>query len=510
VRAPFAAAIVTFVALLPLPAPRAQEAPAPAEVRWIAEEPAGIFPLEAEDAEIVVRGIIGNLELRHGEARELRWSSTAVQGGRPIPLAVGTQDRTVVLGLPPGDPARRTVSLIVPRGLVLRVETEGTQISGSALDLSLFVSGARLDVQLTSSPGAVELDLEGGKATLRAMTGAVTVRGRPEAVTVSDQQGPLTVAIVGGTLQANNVRGGTDLDLEGAIAVVNGALAPFRARANGAQLEVRELHGGGDLDLASTPLILEKTEGELTIRSDGAIQFKDLDSELRVHGMGASIRGVGNKRSVEVTTDSGEVLLGKIDGSLKVQGNSLTVRLEEILGATALVLSGSAAQVIGVQSPLTVECDLGDLVVRDAADKVQVKSRGGNVTLVGLRAPVEVEAEGDTVAVSFSSLSGREESVITNGSGEVRVELPLGGFLLEAKSHYGRVHTALPWVRLNDDGRSATGVHGRGQIPRIRIEADGDVTLTGPGRGVEPPGEVGPDEPEPEPEPETKSEGTEP
>ena len=90
----------------------------------------------------------------------------------------------------------------------------------------------------------------------------------------------------------------------------------------------------------------------------------------------------------------------------------------------------------------------------------------GNVTLAGMHAPVSVEAEGDAVAVSWSSLTGKEESVVVNSGGEVRLELPQGGFLLEARARYGRVHTAFPWVRVGDDGPSAAtyGVPGPSEV----------------------------------------------
>jgi len=103
-----------------------------------------------------------------------------------------------------------------------------------------------------------------------------------------------------------------------------------------------------------------------------------------------------------------------------------------------------------------------------------------------------VDTSSDVLAVGWASLpvEADKESVLVNHDGEVRVELPAGGQVsLEAESRYGRVESTLSWVRVADDAKSAKGMVGRGNVPRLRIVGDGGVVLGGPGSGGPPAGE---------------------
>jgi hypothetical protein len=258
-------------------------------------------------------------------------------------------------------------------------------------------------------------------------------------------------------------------------------------RARGGSVEVDELMDGGDLDLSGSPLLLEKASGEVTIRSDTKVEFRQSKANLHVQGIAAEVRGTDSQGLVEIVTDSASVVLSKMDGPLRVQGNSLELTIDGIGGVAGLITSGSTIEVKGVSAPLAIENEFGDVTVSGASAKVEVKNRQGNVTLVGLSASAIVETSSEVLIVSWASLpmDQETENVLVNEEGEVRVELPASGsFGLEAQSRYGRVESALDWVRVSDDGRSAKGLRGRGRGPRLRIVGEGGVVIAGPGQAA--------------------------
>jgi hypothetical protein len=164
-----------------------------AEVRWIAEEPAGILPLE-DEASVIVRGIAGSIEVRNGRAEELRWSCVTLRGGKELPLAVGMTERELVVAPPASDTAARRVVVVVPPRVAVRVETDDASVVGTAIESLLTVRGRELDVQLAASAGPVELELTGGRAILDRPRGRVSLRGTPKSATVTQAQAPLPLA----------------------------------------------------------------------------------------------------------------------------------------------------------------------------------------------------------------------------------------------------------------------------------------------------------------------------
>ena len=452
------------------------------EIRWLAREPAGILPLEEESA-LVVRGVTGLLEVRTGSASEIRWACAPTRGSGETPLAVGGTDRELVLTVPPGDTVPRRMVVTVPARLAVRIEADASEVVGSNIESPLTVIGRDLSVRLLTPSGQVDLELTGGSAIVERARGRTAIRGRPEKVAVVNPAGPVLLTVEAGTIEVQGAKYGFDADIQGAKLKVEGAAPSFHVRARQAEVVVKDLQGGGDFDMTGSPLRLLAASGEVTVNTDALVEFKDCTAELHVHGIAAPVRGSDHHGLVEIETDSSEVLLSKIDGPLRVRGNSLQLRLEQT-AETGLITSGSTIEATNVGGPLSIENDLGTVTVRGATAKVEVKNRGGDVTLQGLSAPANVETSSDTLTVGFASLPRdmETESVLINDDGVVRVELPPGGQVeVDAQSRYGRVESSLDWIRVSDDGRSAKGLRGRQKVPRLRIVGEGGVVLGGPG-----------------------------
>jgi hypothetical protein len=452
------------------------------EIRWIAQEPAGILPLE-DEVGVVVRGVTGSIEVRNGKTEELRWSCSALKGGKELALAVGMTERELVVTAPASDSAARRVVVVVPARLAVRVEADATSVAGSVIESPLTVRGRELDVQLAAPGGSVELELEGGRAILDRPRGRVALRGSPKSATVTQAQSAVSLTVEGGALEIHSAQGGIDADVQNAKLGLTAASPPVHVRARGGEVVVKDLPGGGDFELSGAPLQLVAAGGEVTVNTDAPLEFRESTAEMRVHGVGASVRGSNHHGLIELETDSADVVLGKIDGPLRVRGNSLKLQLEQV-AETGLITSGSSIEITRVSGPLAIENDLGDVTIQGASAKVEIKNRGGDLSLTGLSAAAVVETSSDQLTVSWASMpmDADADSVLVNEEGQVRVELPEGSQLsVEAESRYGRVESALEWIRVADDGKTAKGQRGRQGGPLLRVVGQGGVVLGGPG-----------------------------
>jgi len=469
--------------------PRAQEAE-PAPVEWLAREGAGILPLGEENA-LLIQEISGTVELRTDPREELRWSSASSRGSKQLPLEVGTSEKGLVLRAPEGDTAPRRVVVSVPARIAVQVESAGTQVVGDSVQSDLVLRGPGLDVRLSTQAGAIEIDGQDGNVLLDRPKGRVLLRGRPLTARVLQAAGPVTVQVSGGAVEVQDAAAGLDVDAQGAKLALVHVQGPVRVHVRDGEVRAEDLPGGGDFELEHTPLRLDGGAGEVTVSSDALVEFHGSKAAVHVHGMGAPVKGSDHHGLVEIETDSAEVVLAKIDGPLRIRGNSLELRLDQTAD-TGLITSSSSIHVNHVDGPLAIENELGNVDVEGATDKVEVKNRDGNVTLRGLSGPVVVETTSERLTVGWASLpqDAAVESVLVNQDGVVHAELPpSGAILVEAESRYGRVESTLSWVRVADDAKSAKGMVGRGNVPRLRIVGDGGVVLGGPGSGGTPAGE---------------------
>ncbi|HET9299378.1 MAG TPA: hypothetical protein VFO11_05495 [Candidatus Polarisedimenticolaceae bacterium] len=440
-----------------------------------------------------MRGIVGTIELRTQAAPELRWSCASSRGSGQLALEVGSVEGALLLRVPEGDTTPRRAVVSIPSRIHVRVEGENTQLVGDNVQSEVSVRGFAVDVRLSTQAGSLDIEVQDGNVFLDRPKAQIVVRGKPQTTRVLQASGQVSVLVAAGTAEVSDATAGVDVDTQGAKVVLARLQRPVRVHARDGTVQAEGLSAGGDFDLERTPLTLKEVGGEVTVTSDSLVEFRASTAALHIHGLNAPVKGTEHHGLVEIETDSAEVLLSKIDGPLRIRGNSLTLRLEQTTD-TGLITSSSSIQVNRVDGLLAIENELGSVEVQGATGKVEVKNRDGNVTLLGLSGPAVVETSSERLVVSWASLPRQDdvENVLINEDGVVIAEVPpSGSILLDAESRYGRVESSLPWVRVADDGKSAKGMVGRGEVPRLRIVGEGGVVLGGPGSAAGPPDDRG-------------------
>jgi len=162
-----------------------------------------------------------------------------------------------------------------------------------------------------------------------------------------------------------------------------------------------------------------------------------------------------------------------------VSGSGLKLSLRQIASAKIDVTT-SEVVIDGVSGPLEVSGEETDLRIVNAAQEVTVRSRGGDVRILDQVGPVQVQAEGDRVEVSWATLFPAKGSLVQNDGGSVAVVLPPGAACrVEAETRYGRIESDFPGVAVGPEGTKASGALGSAnQSTVIRVVAERDITLS--------------------------------
>ena len=451
-----------------------------AEPRLLAEESAAIVPVTGESV-VIVQGIRGEIRIEPGKPGEVRFESAAPgPKGQDIPVALWLEDGRFRFAPVHDVPETgRVLHLRVPDTINITVETTDSSVSVGGIAASVEIRGERLKVSGGGQEGSFRVDVQSGTATVESVNNDVFVHGRDLDVKLAMIAGTSSVRLVGGRAKVESLTGALDADLDGVAMTVGATDQPVHVRGRGGQMDVRDLVQGGDFSLTGTPLMLTHCHGDITVETDGDVQFLDSKASIHVNGLSGSVRGSGNEGLLEIKTSNAEVILEKIVGPVRVQGDGLKMQLKNIAGELLVYATSSDVEVEGASADVTIENTQGDVTLKGAAGAVGVKSSGGDVSLTGLSGAAQVEADGRNVAVSWSSLPGKD-SLIHNEGGDVIVHFPSGGACrVEARSKFGRVETDLPRVEVLEGGSSAQGFVGNAGRTTIRVDSGGDVQLLG-------------------------------
>jgi hypothetical protein len=220
----------------------------------------------------------------------------------------------------------------------------------------------------------------------------------------------------------------------------------------------------------------------MSIVSDSQVQFNGCTGTLHIENSAGSVVGVKHDGVVEVTTHGAQVALGQIQGQLRIAGDGLDVKLQQIRASVGVLTRSSNVTVELASEAVTVENDGGDVTIKNADGQIDLKARGGRVQIAKARGPVTVQADNEEVDVEWDVLPSAADSKITNEGGSVTVRFPpAGDTRIDATSRNGRIENALAKVVVDPDGGAAQGVANGGgsDLKTVTILASGDVRLLG-------------------------------
>jgi DUF4097 and DUF4098 domain-containing protein YvlB len=373
---------------------------------------------------------------------------------------------------------RLLIEIVVPPDLDVEVQADASILTVVSLMSDIKVKGSDLDLRINGISQRCELDLTGGKARIEAADGDIDLTASGVEISMRHIGGSLVIDAVDSTIDMEMIRTNLELDLRQSRVVADQVQGQVRMTAEGGEVKLKSLLRGAELELSECPAVLGDIEGGVRINTDSTVQFEDLKSELSVSGYGAGVRGSGNLGGVTVNSTGATIVLESIGGAVKVEGSDLRVQLKDLKSDAEVRTSMSQIRAENSAAALDIENDYGDILVNKIEGGLKINSSQGDVTATELSGPVELQADGLVVDLSWTALPTEGDSTISNEDGEIRLRLPTNGNArLEAASRYGRVDSMMPGISASDDGKHAAGMIGRGREPVIRVKAGGDIVI---------------------------------
>jgi len=460
-----------LVVLLAAPAARAEV---------IAEESSGVVPLEGESS-VLVRGIAGSVVVWGGGTEGVQFELTRADTKAELPVRISSEQRTLIFEPPAGAPAlKRNLFLLMPSGVTIRVEAEGTRVELQRLGSAAEVTGKNLTVELAGSTAATTLELQGGTVQANNVPGDIVLRGREWNAKLGPGLGRVGIYGGPGSAEIQGLGGRLDAELEQVSLRVRDADGEVQVRAKGGRVDLADSRGGGDLRLSESPLSLVKCEGMFQITSNASIKFNNLRSDLVIDGDAATVEGTVTTGGVQVRNHDASLTLSKIGGAVRIEGTTLVVTVKEA-GEARMDTQPSTLDLASIGGRVDVVNDGGDVRLSQIFGETSVNSNGGNVRVVEQGGALQLTADGQETLVAWSVLPPGSKSSIENVSGPVVVQLPSGGngCRIEARTSSGRIESPFKRVVLSGDRSDAQGSVGTDTSTVVSVKAAGDIRLSG-------------------------------
>jgi len=451
------------------------------EPTLIYSESGGFITLEGERL-VRVSGLQGTIALRTGKDGELRYEVRSLdkrREERPIGLWLGGRGFEIA-PLDESSEERLLLEMAVPPGLAVELELEDSNIQIAGLRSDLVLTGARLDVDARGIYGDLTVEVVESDLKIDGVAGKVEIDSEAVELVVVRIDGSLDLTLLESKADIRGVTGPADVDTENTVLIMSEVEAGLVLQAAGGRVEMSGVKPRADLTLDGASLILMETVGEAVIESDSEIQVGNAKGPVIITGYGGPIVGKTLESRVEITAEQASIELEDVKGKLTISGNDLGVAIKNVQAEAMIRTESSDVRVEGVGAPLQIHNAFGPVEVRDAKDDVRVVNQDGDVLLAEVAGSVDVFSTGDSIEVGWSEFPANGHHVVTNERGGVVVNLPgRARCRIEAQSKYGDIRSDIATVRVNDDGKFASGVVGGGRGPTIQIRAHGDVLISG-------------------------------
>jgi hypothetical protein len=451
------------------------------EATLIHSESGGFITLEGETL-VRVSGMQGTIAVRTGKEGELRYEVRSLDDRReerPIGLWLSGRGFEIAALEETGE-ERLLLEMAVPPGLDVELELDDSNVQVAGLRSDLVLVGGGLDVDLRGIHGNLTIELVESEVKFDGVSGDVEIDSEALSLVATRVDGSLGVTLLDSQADIRTVSGEADVDVENTVMVLSELEAGLVLQASGGRVEVYGVKPRSEFRLDGAPLVLSGTLGEASIESDSEIQVSEAKGPVVIRGFGGPIVGKALESRVEITADQALVDLEDVKGKLTINGNDLGVKIKNIEAEAIVRTDSSEVLAEGIAGPLQIHNAYGRVEVHGAKDVVKVVNRDADVLLADVAGSVDVFATGDSVEVGWSEFPADGHHVIANERGGIVVNLPgRTRCRIEAQSKYGKISSDIASVRINEDGRFASGVVGGGRGPTIQIRSNGDVLISG-------------------------------
>lgn len=218
-----------------------------------------------------------------------------------------------------------------------------------------------------------------------------------------------------------------------------------------------------------------------------AIRLEPTIGELKIANV-AAVELVNARGDTQITKVAGRVAANQVSGelrvadagSLKLTTRGTDVTLEHVRGESVLNFRGGEVKGSDLVGAVEIESNGTDITLEKletTSGTFRVNAMNGTVTLRGLRTDGRIDARNAEVSVDIDRAAPL--AIYAEGSDDVLVTAPAGGYQLDAVAQRGRVTVPDGTLQVSINGqeqRAAGAVRGGGGTITIR-SARGDVIV---------------------------------
>lgn len=217
--------------------------------------------------------------------------------------------------------------------------------------------------------------------------------------------------------------------------------------------------------------------------------------ELKVSSTSGDIRMETLAGQTAVSTTSGDISLGQVDGAAKVSSTSGEIRVDGIQGETAVTTTSGDISLGIIQGDMNLSTTSGEVRIQEGKGRFEAESTSGDIRLELLEGEFHVKSTSGEVAllngtgwgragtisgdvrISLEALAG--DLAVSTTSGEVGLGLPEEASLtLDFDSTSGACSTFFDDVlHFNKKGNQARGQYGDGENAVTVSTVSGDLRI---------------------------------
>ncbi|MGH9350255.1 MAG: hypothetical protein ACRD26_23625 [Vicinamibacterales bacterium] len=350
------------------------------------------------------------------------------------------------------------------------------------------VTGVQADAAIVNAHGTLRLADGAGRHRLENSFGPVDVARLAGDVTVTGTNGHVSAATIGGQLTVTNRFGRvTATAVRGSAHIVN---------SNG-QVEVTDA-GSANVTSSFGAVTLRDVRANVVVASsNGSVTAATIAGAARVKGSFGNVQLTGVTGDVTVENANGDVRLANVGGAVDVRGSFGRVEAQGVKAGVRIATANSSVRVTdaggpvfikttfglvvadGIRGPLTVDNANGGVQASGITGGAEVKTSFGPVMLSEVDGRIDVRNQNGAIDVAPAAKPGScHDTTLVTSFAPIQVRLPPGGYVVSARTSFGRIHSEIPITATGALGNGAlSGTIGPGGCALQLTNSNGDIRI---------------------------------
>ncbi len=343
---------------------------------------------------------------------------------------------------------KHILTLNVPKALELELQTRYSKVDIKSIDRTTSVRNRSGSVVIQDIGQGISVVNEYGNVQAANINGDVNITSRSARIDVKDVKGSLTVRSNYTKMNLTKISG--ELDLENRSGTVNAYNLDSKITSRGdyTNYELTDIRSDVDIDTKSGTVLIDRAENVNITGDYTNVTASDIKGD----------------RGISVSTKSSKVSINNVLSDVRINGEYINMKLENISGAADLRNKSGKIDASGVKGALYVDGEYNKLNIKDyLGDYVAISNRSGDINLDATEQLKYLE-----IIASYTDIDIHLDKSYT---GTVKFDLEYGKLTQPFKLNNASMNESRNSTRIQ-------GEVGSGNGKMVIQSRNGDITIT--------------------------------